>query len=143
MRRKSASRNRPLSRSVNRANFNGRPRGGERRSRSGSIAALLLRLRRCEVVLLQIYGKAEISDTALDILLSNMLDLSKVVEPNASRSDDEGGTAVLPQQGSPPGQASGEADVDGSPDPERHEVQTTWPTRLLRKTPQAPKKDDS
>lgn len=115
MKRKSASRNRLLSRTVNRGTLNGRPRGGDRRSRSGSVAALLGRLRRLELVTLVTYGKLERDAKALDRILSDMLELNSIVEPRAGSSDQRNEVSV-PHEGPAEREDSREAGADSRPE---------------------------
>ncbi len=116
----SASRARPWTRFIKRANMTGR-RGGESRSDSGSSAALLLRLRRLEKVILTLSGVKFLTPMALERNLTQIEADVSIPESHAGSSDQRD-EALLSLQRSPAGEASGEAGADRRPAGPRNDL---------------------
>lgn len=98
----SASQRKPWKRFVKRATVQG-GEGGDRqsRSRSDNVAALLGRLRRLELAVLDLAGVTKLTPEALDSMLQAMLDLSRIDAPTpSSGSEDPGDPVPIPHEGS-------------------------------------------
>ncbi len=107
-----ASAKRRWTRTIKRATVRG-GEGGNRRSRSGSVAVLLGRLRRLEVVVLNLTMKMRIPARELDKLLESMVYLSDVEEPKAgSGGPDARGALPVSHSGPADGQVEGEDDSE-------------------------------
>lgn len=107
----SASANRRFTRSVKRVIVAG-GRGGDRRSRSASIAGLLGRLRRLELAMLHITGHREFAASnkidGLDNMLEQMYNLVDVESPIPSGAAVQGNAVPLPHEGPPDRETEGE-----------------------------------
>ncbi len=96
---------------MKRDNMTGR-RGGESRSDSGSSAALLIRLRRLERVVMWVVGRTHTPDDIREVLLDK-IEEDLLVSPVRAGSSDQRDEALLSLQRSPAGEASGEDGADG------------------------------
>jgi len=103
----SASRRKPYTRRINRDKIAG-GRGRERRSRSGSLAALIARLRRVERVTLHLSGVRNLTPEHLDNILRMMVDSDSVVEPKPSGDTDRGEEVQVSHEGSLDWEAEGD-----------------------------------
>ncbi len=109
----SASATRPWTKYIKRANMQGGGRGNKGKPLFRGEAAYVLRLRRLELVVMNLTMRIALPQKVLDRLLQDMVELKDVDAPVGSGSKDSGGVLSLPHSGPVDGQVEGEADADG------------------------------
>ncbi len=104
-----ASQKQPWKKYVKRAIVQGGGRGNVPNGTFRGEAAYVRRLRRIEVVILDLSMKLRLAPAVLDSLLQDMLDIKDVQPATSSGGADEGDEVPLPHGGATEGQAEDEA----------------------------------